>query len=103
MKAKVGITPSLEIEVDATSPKELIKLIASYQSVMSDVECGSCRSTKIVFEHRQHDNVDFFGRRCLDCSAQLSFGQHRSGDTLFVKADKGWHHWKREEKVDDEW
>ncbi len=34
---------------------------------------------------RKHDSYTFYEIVCMDCTAQLSFGQHKEGGGLFLK------------------
>lgn len=92
------------LEVDASGVKEAIKALGEYQEVFSERTCGCCGSEEIAYEHRQHDGNDYYSLKCRACGAQLDFGQHKTGGTLFAKRklssgeyDKehgGWYSWQ---------
>lgn len=96
-------TGRAQIEIDAENPKEAVKQLAAFQEILSDPGCGSCQSTAIRFEHRQDkEGHDYYSLRCLECGCELSFGQHKSGNTLFAKRQdnpetRGWKKWQREQ------
>ena len=76
--------------------------MAAFAEILTDSECGKCKSKAIKHEWRRHDDNDFFGMRCTACNATLSFGQHKSGNTLFCKRDRGengWHHYQRDQQA----
>lgn len=95
-------------EVEGQSPKDLFRGIAEVQGVFeSDTECGCCHSPNIQFRVRQagKDGAenDYYELFCQDCSAVLSFGQFRKGNSLFVKRkdaegillpNHGWKVWR---------
>lgn len=73
------------IEVEAGSQKGLFKAMAEVADVFESEDCGSCKSNNIVPRVRTHDGNDYYELHCRDCGACLSFGQHKSGSTLFAK------------------
>ena len=81
----------LEFEVDADSQKALFARIANLQEVFeADSACGCCGSDDIRFRVRQAENkagvkCDYYELHCGACDARLSYGQHQTGDTLWVK------------------
>ena len=99
------------IEVEGGMIKEAFKEIADYQQAFGEKLCGQCRSTELAFDHRQDsDGHDYYAMRCTACGAQLSFGQKKTGGTLFAKrkdADGrwdnehfGWFRWQDRKKGD---
>lgn len=93
----------LRVEIEGKNQKDIFKQLAQFQSVFEEPACGMCASDQIQFETREHDGNTFYGMRCRKCGAELNFGSHKTGDTLFVKrVDKdrnpvgknGWHQWE---------
>lgn len=87
--------------------KDAFKMIASVQEVFEEHVCGLCGSST-RFECRTFDGNTYYNLRCTNdsCRAQLDFGQHKEGGTLFVKRTKdghtigkgGWYIYQREEQ-----
>ena len=92
------------LEVDAQGVKEAVKALGEYGEVFSERNCGQCGSEDLAYQHREHDGNAFYSMKCVACGAQLDFGQHRHGGTLFAKrkrADgqfdrehRGWYRWQ---------
>ncbi len=85
------------VKIDAKTQKDLFRDLAQFQSVFeADESCGRCGSAQVNFEVRTVDANDYYSLRCLDCGAELSFGQHKQGSTLFPKRgeNKGWRKWQ---------
>lgn len=101
MKIKLNLANrGCQLEFDAEGPKDAIKQLSAFSEVLSISTCGACGSTEIRFDHRVREGNDFFGMRCLACTAQLDFGQHKTGNTLFPRTDKstetqGWYIYAR--------
>lgn len=90
------------IEVDASTVKEAFKGLQPFQEVFSDKACGKCGSPEIVTDHRKDkkDGFDYFSMKCTACRAQLDYGQHKIGETLYPKRklpsgeyDSSFHGW----------
>jgi hypothetical protein len=92
------------IEIQGETVKDVFRAIAQAQEVFEAAHtCGSCNSEDIRFQVRTVEDNDFYELVCLECRAQLHFGQHKKGRTLFVKrrdeagnllAAEGWTQWK---------
>lgn len=74
-----------EIHATANDPKGAFKVLATLQDLFSEEVCGCCKSPNINFNVRPVDNGEYYEMKCRECNAQLSFGQHKTGGTLFVK------------------
>jgi hypothetical protein len=74
-----------EIHASANDPKGAFKALSMLQELFSEEKCGCCNSENIFFNVRPVDNGEYYEMKCRDCNAQLSFGQHKTGGTLFVK------------------
>jgi hypothetical protein len=93
----------LKVEIDANTPKEVFKELASFQEVFAETICGACNSEDLKFQVRTVEGNDYYEMRCKSCFAKLSFGQNKTGGGLFPKRkidgeydkeNKGWHKWQ---------
>jgi translation initiation factor 2 beta subunit (eIF-2beta)/eIF-5 len=75
------------LEVDAESPKDAIKELSSFSEVFVGHKCGLCGSVDVRWEHREHNEHDYYSVNCVQCGADRSFGQHKNGRTLFAKGE----------------
>lgn len=80
----------LVFEIQGGSAKDLFAGIARVQDVFeSDDKCGCCESENIRFNVRNvskgKSEYVYFELRCLDCWAQLQFGQNQDMKGLFPK------------------
>ena len=90
--------------VDGETHKDLFREIAEFQSVFEFADtCGCCHSDKVRFNYRVVDDNAYYSLRCLDCTAEFKFGQHKKGDGLFPKLkdeegklleNRGWSIWR---------
>lgn len=76
MKARFA-TPLVTFELEASTPKDMFKLIAETQEVFGEKACGKCGKCNIRFVVRTVDGNDYFEFQCLDCGARLSLGQSK--------------------------
>lgn len=93
-----GQLPRFEFE--ASSPKEIFERLAVV-TMFSERTCGCCAGENIIYEKRDIDNGSYLSLRCLDCRAQLDFGQNKDGKGIFKKTwdkdskrplpNKGWY------------
>ena len=102
IKVKLNITPKCQLEAEVETVKDMFRVIGDFSTVLSETNCGSCNSERIVMGHRIAKGYDFYELECADCHCRLSFGQHKEGETLFPKRDKGKNGWHRYEKGDDQ-
>ena len=91
IKRNVGKGTQLEIQVN--DPKEAVRILSDFSEILSEQNCGACGSEAIRHEQKTVNSFDFYGLKCLACGAQLNFGQHKEGGTLFAKRDKGKRGW----------
>jgi hypothetical protein len=76
----------ITFEVTGETQKEIFRQISDLQEVFEAYDtCGLCNSTRIVYRTRTVEGNDFFELACLDCSAEMPYGQHKQGGTLFPK------------------
>ena len=104
MKLKVRVSEDIMIEEDVKSQADAFAFLARTMEVFSQT-CGKCGNSKgLRFVVRDVDGCLFYECRC-SCGARLSFGQHKTGGTLFPKrqteedgekkwlVDSGWLKW----------
>src|ERR1022692_1171417 len=75
----------LTFEFESENDKTLVTQLAHIQEVFEEETCGCCKSERIRFDVREFDGNFYYKLLCDDCGATLDFGQHKTGDTLFVK------------------
>jgi hypothetical protein len=75
----------LAFEFESETDKKLVTQLAHIQEVFEEPACGCCKSERIRFDVREFDKNLYYKLLCDDCGATLDFGQHKTGDTLFVK------------------
>jgi hypothetical protein len=99
------ITSTVTVRVDGDTQVDLFRAIGEIEEVFGHRACGKCASENIFFSARHVKEFTYYEMRCRDCNAQLSFGQHRNGETLFVKnrnedgspmPNNGWYIYQRE-------
>jgi len=103
----------LTIEVEGSNIKEIIEAIGDVAAILdSDTECGACKSPHIHPQARDAKKADglmikYYELACSDCGAQLPFGQHSQGGTLWAKRsdkegeplpNRGWRVYERRER-----
>lgn len=103
MKLRKKLNNNVEVEVEADGQKEIFKELAAVEEIFGENECGMCKKNNTKFVVRSVDGNDYFEQRCTDCSAVLSYGQHKKGGTLFPKRkgedgsylpNRGWYKWQ---------
>lgn len=96
------------LETDVNSPKDAIRELSEFAEVFCEQTCGACKSTNVTASHREHDGHDYYSVRCIDCGAELSFGQKKNGRSLFAKRkdkdgntldNRGWTRWRHTEST----
>ena len=95
---------NLTFEADVGNQKQAFAFIADVQDVFGETKCGMCGSENVKFDCREHDGNKYYKMRCVPCSAQFEFGQHKNSENLFTKrwdkenkrpmANGGWFHWQ---------
>jgi hypothetical protein len=102
MKVTYKANDKLQFELEGSGQKEVFKELSLIQEIFSEDKCGACGKNNFKFVVRNVDSNDYYELRCNECSAVLSFGQHKKGGTLFPKRkddegtylpNKGWHKW----------
>lgn len=78
---------SIPVQVEASNLKDLIKESSFFAELPTECTCGS---QHLVPRHRKHEDNDFYEILCQDCGQTMGIGQHKTGNTLFVKKSDGW-------------
>lgn len=90
LKARYGPRPDLEIEIDASSVKELFGQLATVAEIFSEPACGLCKSQAILpivrkTKDKKNKEHEYYELRCTKCGARLAFGQSLDKENLFPK------------------
>lgn len=75
-------TSKISFEGDGND-KQIIKAFSFWSSLPK--KCGNCGSSDISLSYRSPKGFEFFGLECAGCKYNLSFGQYKDGNGLFVK------------------
>jgi len=76
----------LVIKVEGSTIKDLFEQIGPVAEVLDgDDACGKCNSPHIYPRAREAKGFTYYELVCSDCSAKLSFGQHKDGGNLWAK------------------
>lgn len=108
MKVKyVTANARLTFEFESENDKTLVNHLAHIQENFEESTCGCCKSDKIRFDVREFDGNTYYKLLCDACGATLDYGQHKNGNTLFVKRfvkdtrdplpNRGWYRYKATE------
>ena len=107
MKVTYKANDKLQFELEGSGQKEVFKELSLIQEIFSEDKCGACGKNNFKFVVRNVDSNDYYELRCNECSAVLSFGQHKKGGTLFPKRkddegnylpNKGWYKYQNVKK-----
>jgi hypothetical protein len=102
MKIVYQISDNMKIELEGADQKDVFEKLSDLSEVFGENECGACKSPDVRFMVRTVDKNKFYELKCNQCGARLSFGAHKTGDTLFPKRkdaegnwydNKGWTKW----------
>ena len=88
----------LNVQIESDSVKEVFKELAKFQEIFDEENCQLCKNDNLQFIVRTVEGNDYYELKCNDCFGKLSFGQHKTGNTLFPKrkvedSKYGWHKW----------
>jgi len=73
-------TPELTIKAECRDIEDMFKTLGPLQEVLSNTECGKCKSTNIRFSHRKADGkYDVYELQCTKCGAKLHMGKTEDG------------------------
>ena len=109
MKVDVKITPTMNITFEGASQADVWQQLANLQEVFGETKCGKCNGPNLRFVVRDVEENKYFELRCKKCGARLSFGQHKTGGSLFPKRkdddgylpDGGWMKWNAEKQCNE--
>lgn len=106
----------LNVELEASTHKELWKQLASFQEVFEETKCGKCKKENLRFVIRKSKDAkgkeyEYHELRCVDCGAKLAFGvlddgsgslfPKRKNDDGSVRGEWGWVKWNQEKQVEE--
>jgi hypothetical protein len=79
LKVQVKISPTVIVEAQGATQKEVYNQLAMSAEVFGERECGLCKCKDIAFTKRNVDSNDYFEMTCLNyqCGARLSMGQSK--------------------------
>jgi hypothetical protein len=96
----------LTFDFEANSHKDVMTKLAAIQELFEESSCGMCKSANIRFEVREHEGNSYYKILCGDCGATLDYGQHKTGNSLFVKRwdkdtkanlpNRGWYQYRKQ-------
>lgn len=80
------------VDFDGTGQKEIFEQIGVFQEVFEETNCGNCGSDNIKFVVRDvekdGDVNKYYELLCKECFCRLSFGHHKTGNTMYPKRYK---------------
>lgn len=86
IKLKTKIGNSL-LELEFNGQQEMIAKGAFWTQL--PVKCGCCNSSNLgLFSRTTKDGDDYYGLKCLACSAELLFHQYKKGGFYLTKEDE---------------
>ena len=95
MRVRYQVNPDLQLEFEVQGVKELMKQLSQVGELFGIKSCDLCQGSDIIPQHRRsRDGHEFYGLKCVSCNAQFDFGQHKEGETLFAKQDRGWYQYE---------
>jgi Zn ribbon nucleic-acid-binding protein len=101
-------TAKCEVEVEGADTKDCFTQLAGAIEVFANAQCGSCDSQNTMPQCRENGGNHFYSMKCIDCGAELNYGQRRQDGGLFPKRkDKegsylpanGWTKWAPKEEA----
>lgn len=117
LKARYAPRTDLEIEVDASSVKDLFGQLAVVAEIFSEPSCGACKSQAIIpivrkSKDKKGKEFTYYELKCCKCNSRLAFGQSSDTENLFPKRkitnadgvevydsqNRGWAKWKPEQE-----
>lgn len=90
LKIKLG-SKVLELHGEGTG-KQMVKSFAFWANLPE--KCGNCNDSNITLNYKSPKGNDYYGLKCLQCNAELNFGQHKQGDSFFLRWDDKWEVWE---------
>jgi hypothetical protein len=80
------LSKNTQVEIEASTQIEAFEKLGALSEVFGQSACGHCESANIHPRVRVVEGGHKYPEwACRDCGATLSYGQHRSGGTLFPK------------------
>lgn len=97
IKIKLG-DKVLELQGEGDS-KTIVKGFSFWANLPT--KCGKCGDTNITLYHKAPKDNDYYGLKCLKCTAELNFGQHKQGGSFFLRAEQQWEVWTPEKRSEE--
>jgi len=124
MKATIKVSPRVIIEAEGNTHTEVFEQAASMQEVFGVGKCDKCKCEDLRFVVRTDDEENkYYELHCQNwkCRARLSFGQNKTGGTLYPRRketkkqsimggsveangwlpDNGWIRWNKEKNCSE--
>ena len=90
---------------EGATQKDVFARLSMIQEVFEESECGACEGKNLKYNVREFDGNSYYKLTCMDCGAQLDFGQNKQGGTLFARrydtetkqnlANNGWYKYQK--------
>lgn len=94
----------MSFECEVTHAKQAFEVAAKISALFEEPDCGCCHTAHIQPEVRHVKDYVYYSLRCMECQAQLAFGQNKDSKGLFAKRwdqdnkvempNRGWFIWK---------
>jgi hypothetical protein len=104
-------TDKCEVEVEGSDTKACFAELSGALEVFGSSTCGACDSTRTAPSVREVEGNKYYSVKCLDCGAELNFGQRRQDGALFPRRknsktnewlpNNGWTKWQGKPQSDD--
>lgn len=85
MKVQFRASPKFVVGAEGNTHKEVFEELAGLSEVFSNDTCGACQSSNTLPIVRTVDGNNFYEMACRDCRARLSFGQSKTGGSLYPR------------------
>ena len=87
MKATYQVSPSLQVELEASDVKDLFRELSGITEVLGHKRCGKCGGQDISPQVRTVGKYTYHELRCQaeGCGATLAFGVQEGSEALFPK------------------
>lgn len=79
---------TVSLQVEAEDIKDVFRQTELISQCPRTCSCGSAQIAPAY--SKSQEGFEFFYLKCSDCGNEFKFGQRRSDQALFPKADDGW-------------
>jgi hypothetical protein len=89
----------IQITVEGEKPKNILKELGKW-SFPGVSQCRICKKDILELQYRHTDDgFDYVFVKCLSCGAELTFGEKKTGDVIYLRTnDQGKPDWKELKK-----